>query len=51
MTDLYEGTLSNIEEVKSSSLRFYASRYRVILDVGFKSEGRWAIEEFKTRSP
>src|SRR2546422_3646948 len=41
MTQLYEGTLSNIEEgeiVKSKVLR--VTDTAVILDVGFKSEGR-----------
>src|SRR5438309_4206079 len=40
MTELYEGTLSNIEEgeiVKSKVLR--VTDTAVILDVGFKSEG------------
>src|SRR3977135_2371906 len=48
MTELYEGTLSNIEEgeiVKSKVLRVTAAA--VILDVGFKSEGAVAIDEFK----
>src|SRR5260370_16617907 len=48
MTLLYEGTLSNIEEgeiVKSKVLRLTATA--VILDVGFKSEGAVAIDEFK----
>src|SRR6266853_135323 len=48
MTDLYEGTLSNIEEgeiVKSKVLR--VTDTAVILDVGFKSEGAVAIDEFK----
>src|ERR671923_1168327 len=48
MTQLYEGTLSNIEEgeiVKSRVLR--VTDTAVILDVGFKSEGAVAIDEFK----
>ena len=48
MTDLYEGTLSNIQEgeiVKSRVLR--VTDTAVILDVGFKSEGAVAIDEFK----
>src|SRR4051812_11530707 len=48
MTLLYEGTLSNIEEgeiVKSKVLR--VTDTAVILDVGFKSEGAVAIDEFK----
>src|SRR5947199_395639 len=48
MTALYEGTLSNIEEgeiVKSKVLR--VTDTAVILDVGFKSEGAVAIDEFK----
>jgi small subunit ribosomal protein S1 len=48
MTQLYEGTLSNIEEgeiVKSKVLR--VTDTAVILDVGFKSEGAVAIDEFK----
>src|SRR5256714_1397168 len=48
MTLLYEGTLSNIEEgeiVKSRVLR--VTDTAVILDVGFKSEGAVAIDEFK----
>src|ERR687891_92902 len=48
MTELYEGTLSNIEEgeiVKSKVLR--VTDTAVILDVGFKSEGAVPIEEFK----
>ena len=48
MTALYEGTLSNISEgeiVKSKVLRVTDSA--VILDVGFKSEGAVAIDEFK----
>src|SRR5438270_102870 len=48
MTELYEGTLSNIEEgeiVKSKVLR--VTDAAVILDVGFKSEGAVAIDEFK----
>jgi small subunit ribosomal protein S1 len=48
MTDLYEGTLSNIQEgeiVKSKVLR--VTDTAVILDVGFKSEGAVAIDEFK----
>src|SRR5205814_9583529 len=48
MTELYEGTLSNIEEgeiVKSKVLR--VTDTAVILDVGFKSEGAVAIAEFK----
>src|SRR3989441_10447093 len=46
MTELYEGTLSNIEEgeiVKSKVLR--VTDTAVILDVGFKSEGAVAIDE------
>jgi hypothetical protein len=49
MTLLYEGTLSNIEEgeiVKSKVLR--VTDTAVILDVGFKSEGAVAIDEFNT---
>src|SRR5438309_1270336 len=48
MTELYEGTLSNIEEgeiVKSKVLR--VTDTAVILDVGFKSEGGVATHEFK----
>src|SRR5947208_3092115 len=48
MTELYEGTLSNIEEgeiVKSKVLR--VTDTAVILDVGFKSEGAVPIYEFK----
>src|SRR5207247_9107619 len=48
MTQLYEGTLSNIEEgeiVKSKVLR--VTDTAVILDVGFKSEGAVPIDEFK----
>jgi small subunit ribosomal protein S1 len=48
MTQLYEGTLSNIEEgeiVKSKVLR--VTDTAVILDVGFKSEGAVSIDEFK----
>src|SRR6266853_1630155 len=48
MTELYEGTLSNLEEgeiVKSKVLR--VTDTAVILDVGFKSEGAVAIDEFK----
>src|SRR5580765_1925887 len=48
MTLLYEGTLSNIVEgeiVKSKVLR--VTDTAVILDVGFKSEGAVAIDEFK----
>src|SRR5213075_1957288 len=48
MTLVYEGTLSNIEEgeiVKSKVLR--VTDTAVILDVGFKSEGAVAIDEFK----
>src|SRR2546422_528477 len=48
MTLLYEGTLSNIQEgeiVKSKVLR--VTDTAVILDVGFKSEGAVAIDEFK----
>src|SRR6202163_3312964 len=48
MTELYEGTLSNIQEgeiVKSKVLR--VTDTAVILDVGFKSEGADAIDEFK----
>src|SRR2546422_9848943 len=51
MTELYEGTLSNIEEgeiVKSKVLR--VTDTAVILDVGFKSEGAVPIDEFKDRS-
>src|SRR2546428_13920055 len=52
MTELYEGTLSNIEEgeiVKSKTLR--VTDTAVILEAGFKSEGAAAIAEFKdTRS-
>jgi len=46
MTELYEGTLSNIEEgeiVKSKVLR--VTDTAVILDVGFKSEGAVPIDE------
>src|SRR6266576_872614 len=39
MTELYEGTLSNIEEGEIDTA--------VILDVGFKSEGAVPIDEFK----
>src|SRR5256885_1368531 len=48
MTELYEGTLSNIEEgeiVKSKVLR--VTDTAVILDVGFKSEGAVPIDESK----
>src|SRR5512135_3926767 len=48
MSEMYEGTLSNIEEgeiVKSKVLR--VTDAAVILDVGFKSEGAVAIDEFK----
>src|SRR5437660_12603372 len=48
MTELYEGTLSNIEEgeiVKSKVLR--VTDTAVILDVGFKAEGAVPIDEFK----
>src|SRR5437868_3210447 len=48
MTELYEGMLSNIQEgeiVKSKVLR--VTDTAVILDVGFKSEGAVAIDEFK----
>jgi len=48
MTELYEGTLSNISEgeiVQSKVLR--VTDTAVILDVGFKSEGAVAIDEFK----
>jgi small subunit ribosomal protein S1 len=48
MTELYEGTLTNIEEgeiVKSRVLR--VTDTAVILDVGFKSEGAVSIDEFK----
>src|SRR6266545_1850737 len=48
MTELYEGTLSNIEEgeiVKSKVLR--VTDTAVILDVGFKSEGAVSVDEFK----
>src|SRR2546427_780111 len=48
MTELYEGTLSNIEEgeiVKSKALG--VTDAAVILDVGFKSEGAVPIDEFK----
>src|SRR5256884_3432999 len=48
MTEMYEGTLSNIEEgeiVKSKVLR--VTDAAVILDVGFKSEGAVPIDEFK----
>src|SRR3989440_4245976 len=48
MTELYEGTLSNIEEgeiVKSKVLR--VTDTAVILDVGFKSEGSVPLDEFK----
>src|SRR5712691_11431432 len=48
MTQLYEGSLSNIEEgkiVKSKVLR--VTDTAVILDVGFKSEGAVPIDEFK----
>src|SRR5512143_1047999 len=48
MSEMYEGTLSNIEEgeiVKSKVLR--VTDAAVILDVGFKSEGAVPIDEFK----
>src|SRR5207249_10823596 len=48
MTELYEGTLSNIEEgeiVKSKVLR--VTDTGVILDVGFRSAGPVANEECK----
>jgi small subunit ribosomal protein S1 len=48
MLQLYEGTLQSIQEgeiVKSKVLRVTDSH--VILDVGFKSEGAVAIDEFK----
>ena len=48
MSVMYEGTLSNIQEgeiVKSKVLR--VTDAAVILDVGFKSEGAVAIDEFK----
>jgi small subunit ribosomal protein S1 len=48
MSAMYEGTLSNIQEgeiVKSRVLR--VTDAAVILDVGFKSEGAVAIDEFK----
>jgi len=48
MTELYEGTLSNIQEgeiVKSKVLR--VTDTAVILDVGFKSEGAVSLDEFK----
>jgi len=48
MAEMYEGTLSNIEEgeiVKSKVLR--VTDAAVILDVGFKSEGAVPIDEFK----
>src|SRR5512143_815119 len=48
MSEMYEGTLSNIEEgeiVKSKVLRVTDSA--VILDVGFKSEGSVPLDEFK----
>jgi small subunit ribosomal protein S1 len=48
MSAMYEGTLSNIQEgeiVKSKVLR--VTDAAVILDVGFKSEGAVAIDEFK----
>src|SRR6266516_1122793 len=48
MTEMYEGTLSNIEEgeiVKSKVLR--VTDTAVIVDVGFKSEGAVPIDEFK----
>src|SRR3989304_9751450 len=48
MMAMYEGTLQHIEEgeiVKSRVLR--VTETAVILDVGFKSEGAVAIEEFK----
>src|SRR3989442_12531710 len=47
MTELYEGTLSNIEEaeiVKSKVLP--VTETAVILDVGFNSDGAIAIDEF-----
>src|SRR2546428_4058166 len=48
MSEMYEGTLSNIQEgeiVKSKVLR--VTDAAVILDVGFKSEGAVSIDEFK----
>src|SRR5947199_10086251 len=48
MTELYEGTLSNIEEgeiVKSKVLR--VTDAAVIIDVRFKSEGAVPIDELK----
>ncbi|MEK6609534.1 MAG: S1 RNA-binding domain-containing protein, partial [Gemmatimonadota bacterium] len=48
MMEMYEGTLQHIEEgeiVMSRVLR--VTDNAVILDVGFKSEGAVAIEEFK----
>src|SRR5690242_19606008 len=48
MMAMYEGTLQHISEgeiVKSKVLR--VTDNAVILDVGFKSEGAVAIEEFK----
>src|SRR5437868_4687473 len=51
MTELYEGTLSNIEEgeiVKSKVLR--VTDAAVILDVGFKSEGAVHIDELLGQS-
>jgi small subunit ribosomal protein S1 len=48
MSEMYEGTLSNIQEgeiVKSRVLR--VTDAAVILDVGFKSEGAVPIDEFK----
>src|SRR3989475_12319909 len=48
MTQLYEGTLSNIEEgeiVKSKELR--VTDPAVIMDVGLKQKGAVPIEEFK----
>src|SRR5438046_10358175 len=48
MREMYEGTLSNIEEgeiVKSKVLR--VTDTAVITDAGFKSEGAVPIDEFK----
>src|SRR2546428_9974548 len=48
MTEMYAGTLSNIEEgeiVKSEVLR--VTDTAAILDVGFKSAGAVPIDEFK----
>src|SRR2546425_6586040 len=50
MTEMYEGTLSNIEEgeiVKSKVLR--VTDTAVILDVGFKSEGAVPIRSEERR--